>query len=442
VDEALKKTFELGKGMAEEGVKFGALRFATRSTPVAVGITVFLGDLDKNNKFSASERFDNEIVKVVNTVRPNSVRGWGPGATTEMWFEDAEAEKLWKQARKQAVDMLKGQMAWKMRGIGEVDGYSGSKKTKFELSDDDAKILGINIQWLQEKYQDGVTFGKRFKDQQLQQARAKGADDGKKGNPENPQQLEDWDVVRKMLKKIEQASGDEDLDVVVRNQFYNKYKEGYAEGRKWQSTTGLEKLVFAPPSLSMGAFTKRKLKVTMLAKDGTSIDITGKVKPRPKSDIVSVIGYSDLHGIEFLAQSEGTTQIEVDYITSSGSVSGKVPVTVAPLKKVWLVTDDPTMKIGPNQFGGTLDTSKEFRVVPGGGDHSSELPAFWFDWKSDAIDTVSIDGLKGVATFRKLGKANLTVTYKKNPKVTETIEIEVKPKFSQFGGVQVIKARR
>jgi hypothetical protein len=46
--EGLQKTINLGKGIAKGYIEFGVLKFVFRSTPIAIGIQVFLGDMDMN----------------------------------------------------------------------------------------------------------------------------------------------------------------------------------------------------------------------------------------------------------------------------------------------------------------------------------------------------------------------------------------------------------
>jgi hypothetical protein len=91
--EGLQKTINLGKGIAKGYIEFGVLKFVFRSTPIAIGIQVFLDDMDMNLGLGPNGKFDMEIAKLVNQVQPDSVQ---PAFHADNMnnFKDTNAKKI------------------------------------------------------------------------------------------------------------------------------------------------------------------------------------------------------------------------------------------------------------------------------------------------------------------------------------------------------------
>lgn len=197
--EGLDRSLQLGKELAKGQIVFGALRFAFRSTPVAIGIQVFLGDMDMNLGLSANGQFNQEIAELVNKVRPGSVE---PALHSDNVtnFKDGDAKKLFMEAREQAIVALKQEIASGLEKFGHDDGLVGkTPKTKFEVSKLESEVLGVSAQWFAQQYGRGLAQGGADMNKTLGRVAQAGQKDGKEGKPFRFDQLLDWPEIRAAL---------------------------------------------------------------------------------------------------------------------------------------------------------------------------------------------------------------------------------------------------
>lgn len=194
--EGLQKTFELGKNVVKGQIQFGALRFVFRSTPVAIGITVFLGDMDMNHSLGPSGEFNREIAELVNKVRPGSV-DHARSHTGRTNYEDDDAQKLFMEAKAEAIRILKQSIASDLEQYGYYDGLIGkSAKTQFEVSEMEEAVLTINELWFSQHYGKGFDKASARREDLLKRARTLGKQDGRTGSRANDGSWQHWPEVK------------------------------------------------------------------------------------------------------------------------------------------------------------------------------------------------------------------------------------------------------
>ena len=167
VGEALDKTMQVGVQMAKDMAAFEVLAFVTRSTPVAVGLTILLAEKEESPKSQRQRIFSNAVAKLINDIRPGSATLF-----TGMQSPAINDMELYQEAYKQAIDKRIDYVSKGTEEIGYKDGLAGSKtKTSFDVSTADEEDLGIDSNWMKLVYFSGTERGKHQRNQAIKRPR-------------------------------------------------------------------------------------------------------------------------------------------------------------------------------------------------------------------------------------------------------------------------------
>ena len=197
--EGLERSFALGKNLVKGQIEFGVLRFVFRSTPVAIGIQVFLGDMDMNLSLGPNGKFDLEIAALVNKVRPGSVQ---PAQHHDNLtsFKDGDAQKLFMETRAEAITGLRQEIAEGLDKFGYDDGLVGLKpKTKFEVTPLESAVLKIDEAWFAKQYGQGLARGGVDLTKTIGRVAQQGRKDGKEGKDFRFEALLQWPEITAAL---------------------------------------------------------------------------------------------------------------------------------------------------------------------------------------------------------------------------------------------------
>jgi hypothetical protein len=421
-----KKAFELAKGAVKERIKFGVLRFAFRSTPVAIGITVFLGDMgESRTRMSPAQSFGNQIAELVNKLRPGAVTY--VHYDTVRNFADEEAKKLYQQAYDQAVGTMKGNIESGMYDFGHEDGLVGaSVRTKFELSDEEKAILGIDEKWMEQKYKKGLGVGAQKRTEAIKRAREKGYKTGIKGEPAKLETLFSFPEVEAMRQRDFNQEGRTDFSFTKSfDQYKTAYNEGYAEGSKKFGTRTLESLEFLEGKTISGT-QYRTPTVTAVAKytAGPDVMVTDQgVWKSSQPDKVEIY-FGGGRGFARL-KAPGTSTITLTYqdggVTKEATMEVKVTV--------------PQVKIGPENR--TYQVGDEMAYTADIVGTRVSLPYDQTTWTVKPEGIVKLapvpsdlrmvyDGNGVLVTMLKPGDVTITVTNKEKT-IKATTKLSVKP---------------
>jgi hypothetical protein len=423
-----KKAFELAKGAVKERIKFGILRFAFRSTPVAVGITVFLGDLDANGRMTPAELFNHEVMNMVNKVRPGAVKSLGHMGTLDQ-FEDDDAKKLYYEARDQAKAALKDRMTREMTDIGAEDGLTGaSPKTKFEVSDTEKSILGIDKKWMEQLYKKGLEQGARKRSEAVKRAHEKGYKTGLKGEPANINVLWDFPEIEALRQRDFNREGKTDFNFTKTFEEYTTaYNEGYKEGSQKFGTRTLESLAFYEgKSITAPQYGSQLMHAIAKFTAGPDVMVSSNdgVWKSSHPDKVE-LKYSGKY-VHAMAKAVGSSTINVKYenggVTKEASIEMKVTAV-----KVQITPADATYEVGDElPYAARVDGQR------------FSLPYDQATWTASPEGIVKLapvpsdmygvaDGNGVLVTMLKPGKAKLKVT-SKDKSLTATTHVSVKAK--------------
>jgi hypothetical protein len=425
IEEALKKSLQLGKAIAKGAITFTALRFVTRSTPAAVFITVFIGDLDKNSKLNEREIFARQIRDVVNKIRPGAVQQLGHMGTIDK-FLDKDAEKLYRDSVKQAYQMLTDQIANEVKSIGVADALAGSKtKKKIEVGDLQKKLLPqIDDAWLAKMYQQGVAEGDRQRVDAVKRVEQAGYKDGSEGKPADFEAIKKWPELQVLMRRYEQEKGTLTNDEIhkgqtIFNEYENTYNAAYEKGRNAAKAVVLTKLDISPNGFTMGAHTMRNLTVTGTFGNKTTKVMSGDVTWRSSDEtVVHVWSESGVPTASAAMLKPGRADVFASYDGVHGAKEAKITIVVNP-PMIEIMPKDPKMKVG------TTERFRAYSVDPANDGFSPDgLDSSVIYWDSDDTARVAIDS-NGNATVRAAGPpVKISATYRNSPvQVRTTITI-------------------
>lgn len=425
IEEALKKSMQLGKAVAKGAITFTALRFVTRSTPGAVFITVFIGDLDKNSEKDARRLFAESVMAVVNKVRPGAVERLGWMGTNDK-FLDKDAEKLYHDALKQAYQTLTDQIANEVKNIGIADALAGSKtKKKVEVSDSQKKLLPeINDAWLAKMYQQGVAEGDRQRVDAVKRVEQAGYKDGSEGKPADFEAIKKWPELQALIRRYEQEKTTLTNDEIhkgqtIYNNYENTYNQAYEKGRNAAKAVVLTNLEIAPKGFTMGAHTTRNLTATGTFSNKTTKVMSGDVTWRSSDEAVVRVWSQPGDPVASASMLKpGRADVFASYDGVHGAKEAKISIVVNP-PMIDIMPKDPKLKVGATErFRAYASDPANEGFNPDGLDSSVIY------WDSDDQARVAIDS-NGNVTVRAAGPpVKISATYRNSPvQVRTTITI-------------------
>jgi hypothetical protein len=415
--EGLEKTFQLGKGLVKGQIVFGALRFVFRSTPIAVGITVFLGDMDMNLGLGPNGVFDREIANLVNKVSPGAVEpAMHHDNVTN--YKDPDAKKLFQETRAEAIKQLKELIAADTTQLGYDDGLTGTKaRAKFEISDLESKVLGITASWLGQQYGMGFGKGDGEKAAAVKRAYQAGLDTGKAGKGANFLALMSWPE----LEAVRQRSFDKDLDADfdlnrVTGEYEAAYKKGYTEGSSSNDTKTLEKFQIRTRDIKGEKYGRAPLIADLFYSNGTESSVSEEVEFTIDNAAVAYSLYdygSKVTFVHFIGA--GAAKIHAKFKSGGKVFEDSTSLTVS----------KPVIMITPDNVGEEIGFRMQFTAKV----NHFPLPPGAVTWSAAPHGIIDIDK-DGNAVMLKAGVAVVTATETgKNPeKATTKITVMAKRK--------------
>jgi hypothetical protein len=414
--EGLQKTINLGKGIAKGYIEFGVLKFVFRSTPIAIGIQVFLGDMDMNLGLGPNGKFDMEIAKLVNQVQPDSVQ---PAfhADNMTNFKDADAKKLFMETREEAIKELNEQIATGTTQMGYGDGLTGSKaKKSFEVSDMEAQVLRINAKWMEQNYVKGFSKGDGEKASAVKRAKQAGMDAGKAGKESNFLALANWPE----LEAVRQRSFDKEVQAdfdfqKVWDEYKSAYDQGYAEGRKSDETKTVEKFQIGERSITAQKYGRRPLYAKLVYSNGTDSVVSEGVEWSIDKPLIADIAFDPGAKATFAQLiGVGSAKIKAKFVSGGRTFDDSIPITVT----------EPKIRLVPE--AGSYEVGARTRFVART-DEWPALPAGSIVWSTDPPGIVDIDQ-DGNAHMLKAGDTEIVVMESETSPIRVTAKIKVAAK--------------
>jgi hypothetical protein len=431
VSEALGKALTVGEKHAKGMLVFGALRLVTRSNPVAIGITVFFGDMDANGRKGPRRLFAEAVAAEVNKVRPGAVERLGWMGTNDK-FQDTDAEKLYEEALKQATNKLKDNVSTEMTKFGYEDGLTGSTpRDEFEVSDAEKDILSIDERWMEQVYVKGYAQGARKRSEAVKRARDTGYKAGIAGKESNLTTLWSFPEVEALRQRDFNRENKPAFDFnKVYGQYKNSYEEGYKEGKQKYGTRTLMSVEFMEgKSISGPQYVSQRL--TAIAKYSAGPDVLVSKQGVWKSSAPDRIDFQiGEHAVYATMKAVGSFKVTVTFQDGGVTQQANIDVKVT-APKISVGPSDATYEVGdrvPYQAqidrgnmggrGALPPDEAKWTVSPEGIVKLEPMPS----------DMAWVAGPSGVlVTMLKVGKAKITVTNKdKSVKATTNVTVKAK----------------
>lgn len=400
--EGLARTFELGKNVAKGQIQFAALRFVFRSTPAAIGITVFLGDMDMNLSLGPNGEFDKQIAELVNKVRPGSVDpALHHDNTTN--FKDDDAKKLFAQARAEAIKILKDEIGSGLEKYGHDDGLVGAPaRTTFEVSKMEKQVLRIDETWFAQRYRAGFSIGKAEMAKTVARARNAGLKDGKEGGEPRFNALLNWAEVQRALN-----------GGTAFGAYKAAYEAGYAEGHGSFETRTIKTFKVSAAGAKKGEkYGQLSLYAEIEYSNGTKGAISEEVRWSADPATVATVAYDKAARITRakLLQT-GKLTIKGTFVSAGKTFEDTLTITIDP-PKISIVPAIGTYAVGAQmRFVARTET---WPAVPAGS----------VVWSASPKGIVKIDQ-DGNAVMLKVGEAEIAVTESEASPVWATSKVKV-----------------
>jgi hypothetical protein len=435
VIDGLKRGLDVGKNYAKGAIEIELLALITRSTPVAIAITILIGEEDRESDDKKRKRLRAlTIANFVNEIAPGSV-------DTSDNIARVINQKLWDATVNKINQMRKDYSTGEAKKIGYKDGILGrttdEDKLEPNVDDQDANVTQQDLLIANEA---GRKEGVARRKAAVERAKTEGLNDGKSGKPASPEKLQSWYEVKEVETALKGSTGEAKENLYVTSSaYYTAYQQGYEAGHKTFATQDVTSLAIEPQSFSAGAYTTRKLVAMGKYPDGRTIDLTDKVKWKSdKSDVVgvgdryAVIGTNkggevrERQGIQASLDGAGSATVTAEYSSGGRTLSAKITITVtAPKIAISPAAPSAATYTAPGKYMAMVGAKQQFVVAAAAADHWDDLLSTSVAWEVKPPGLISIDQ-SGNATMVKEGNATIMVTDRKT-KATGKIEISVEP---------------
>ncbi len=433
--EGAKRAFQAGESYLEGAAEVEVLALVTRSTPVAVAITIIISEEDRESADNKRKRLRNlAIAQFVQSISPGAVD------TSDNTVRVID-QRLWDATVNKINQMRKDFSTGETKKLGISDGLVGSSANKGNFKptdeDDDAKVTQ---QDLDAGYQAGVKIGQAQRANAIKYFHDTGYQDGSNGKPANANPSEHSTMAKDVVQLRDNRDGDVKVDAIgTLNEFTDVYKKGYAEGQKTFQSQDAAKLEITPSSFSRGAYTTQKLTVNSIYPDGRKVDVSDKVTwHSDKPEIVAVgerwakagtsKGGGEIRqrdGVQASLLAAGKATITAEYQSGSHKLTAKVTIAVTePKIAITAATPLVATYTGPGKYMAEVGKTQQFIGQAAAGDHWDDLLPTFLTWEAKPPGFISIDH-SGNATMVKEGNATITVTDTKS-KATAKIEFSVR----------------